>query len=272
MMVLGVLGDQRALRSQSPRMHNAVMARLGISGLYGVFPVRPEDLADAIRGIRALGIAGVNVTSPHKEKVMAHLDRLSPEASAIGAVNTVVRRGDLLEGHNTDSGGFQDALAGAGFSVEGKAALLFGAGGAARAVLAALRGEGAGPLWLTSRSPRAARGLAQQFDAEAVSLESVPGLALRAEFVINATSASTDAESPELAALAASLCLSRCGLVMDINYGRGEGFWERLAMASGARFMDGLPMLAHQAARSFALWWEIRVSGEEFARVLRGQS
>jgi shikimate dehydrogenase len=131
---------------------------------------------------------------------------------------------------------------------------------------------GAGPVWVASRSRSRAAQVADRFGAQAILLAKTHEIAPCAEILINATSASTDEESPDLGRLAASLCLSGCELVVDLNYGRPKNLWDRLALANGARFMDGLSMLAHQAARSFALWWDIQASGEEFMRVLRGES
>nr|WP_319775894.1 hypothetical protein [uncultured Sphaerochaeta sp.] len=135
-----VLGDHRAAKSLSPRMHNAVLKQYGLTGWYVAFTVAPDRIGPAIAGLRALNVAGANVTVPHKETVGRYLDEITDEVRAVGAVNTIVPTGGRWVGHNTDVGGFIDALAEASFRPgrTGKA-LVFGAGGAARAVVAALR-------------------------------------------------------------------------------------------------------------------------------------
>ena len=134
----GVLGWPLT-RTLSPAIHMAAFRRLGFDWAYLSFPVPPDLLPQAVGGLRALGAVGANVTIPHKETVIAHLDQLSGDAAAIGAVNTIQRLGDRLIGHNTDVDGFREFIAGdAGINVSGSRALVLGAGGAARAVVKAL--------------------------------------------------------------------------------------------------------------------------------------
>ncbi|HWL64960.1 MAG TPA: shikimate dehydrogenase, partial [Actinomycetota bacterium] len=123
----------------SPTIQNAALRSVGIDWVYLALPVPPENLADAIQGLRVLGAMGINVTMPHKESVIEHLDEVSGDAREVGAVNTIQRLGDRLIGHNTDVDGFRDLMLGdAGIDVAGKRALVLGAGGAARAVVKAL--------------------------------------------------------------------------------------------------------------------------------------
>ncbi|MBF0321049.1 MAG: shikimate dehydrogenase [Nitrospirae bacterium] len=120
--------------SLSPAMHNAGFKHLGLDCRYMAFPVAPDMLGEAIRGIRALEFAGVNVTIPHKEKAREFLDDIQEEAGFIGAVNTIVNEGGRLIGHNTDGRGFMKSLEEAGVPLKGKRVFMAGAGGAARAV------------------------------------------------------------------------------------------------------------------------------------------
>jgi len=154
--ILGIIGYPVS-HSLSPAMQNAAIQYKSLNYVYVAFEVLPHFLERAIRGIPGLGISGVNVTVPHKEAVLPFLDRISPEAGLIGAVNTIVREGEELIGHNTDGIGFSRALAQEGnFSLAGKALLLLGAGGAARAVAVQAAIEGAGELIIANRSlPRA---------------------------------------------------------------------------------------------------------------------
>src|SRR5271169_6295005 len=107
--VVGIIGDP-VDHSRSPAMHNAAFAALGLDWVYVPFPVAAADVREAVRAVRALGLAGVNVTVPHKEAVVPYLDALSPLARQVGAVNTIVNRAGRLYGDNTDVGGFLSAL------------------------------------------------------------------------------------------------------------------------------------------------------------------
>jgi len=120
--------------SLSPAIHNAAFAASGLDWAYVPLPVPPEGLSEALTGLAALGFRGVNVTMPHKTETAELLEELSEDARLLRAVNTIVVRGDVLEGHNTDAPGFGRFLRrDAGFDPAGADALIFGAGGAARA-------------------------------------------------------------------------------------------------------------------------------------------
>lgn len=255
MILLGVISDERAAHSLSPAMHNAVLAELGLAGVYLPFAVEPAQLPAAVAGLRALGMTGVNVTVPHKEAAAALADRLTPPAAALGAVNTLVLRDGVLEGHNTDVGGFVQALGLAGFAPGGRRCLVLGAGGAARAVVQALREAGAASVQVAGRNLRRVEALTERLGGQPLDLVQASERAGQAELIVNATSVSSPSESLAMAAFASMLRLSgRCRLVMDINYGRQENIWARLAETSGAAFCDGLSMLACQARQSFFIW------------------
>ncbi len=141
--VVGVMGDPVA-HSLSPLLHNTAFAELGLDWVSVGFKVPAGQAAGALAGVRALGLAGISVTMPHKSEVARLVDECTPEASHLGAVNCVVRAGERLVGDNTDGRGFLASLErGAGFSPDGRRCLVVGAGGAARAVIAALAGAGA---------------------------------------------------------------------------------------------------------------------------------
>ncbi len=259
MMLLGVFGDQRVRHSLSPAMHNAVLAQQGLKGCYLPFAVEPARLPQATEGIRALGLAGVNVTVPHKQAVVPCLDALKGEAERLGAVNTIVNQEGVLVGHNTDVAGFGNALAQAGFQAAGRRALVLGAGGAARAVVLALTRAGAARVWVAGRTLPKVQALADDLQAAAAELKQGAELVAEVHLLVNATSVSSAAESASLAALAAGLTTGgACSLVVDLNYGRPDNLWQGWARRQGARFMDGLAMLAHQARLSFELWTGIK--------------
>jgi shikimate dehydrogenase len=225
-----------------------------MDGVYVPFMVEPSGVEDAIKGIKALNIAGANVTVPYKQTVMPLLDRVEEEAASVGAVNTIVRSEDKLVGFNTDVGGIVDALEEAGFVARGKTCLVFGAGGAARAVLYALNKLGAGLVTPAARRRDLVLQLGDRFSAKVTDLASLSSRVLKADLIVNATSVSSIEESPEMGRFVSGLTIDGCELVMDVNYGRTANFWQDQADRSGAGFMDGIPMLAHQARRSFELW------------------
>lgn len=268
MKVFCILSDARAFRSKSPVMHTSVLRKVGIDGVYVPFMVEPERVGDAVRGLRALNIAGANVTVPYKETVIPFLDKLSEEAEAIGAVNTIVPGPEGLTGYNTDAGGFMEALESVGFSSEGKTALVFGTGGAAKGVAHVLAGAGKAKVLLAGRGEERTKDVAGRVGAEARPLDSLFQAPVRVDLVVNATPVSNFRESPELAARLDRLEVPGCELVVDLNYGRLENFWWDLAAKVGARFMDGLPMLVHQARLSFALWTGSRVDASLFMQAL----
>ncbi len=271
MKVFCIISDERVFRSQSPPMFSAILKRAGIKGTYVPFKVCPADLGQAIHSIRILNIAGANVTVPYKEAVIPYLDVLSEGARIIGAVNTIVRKGDVLKGYNTNAIGFMDALNQAGFNVAGKSAVVFGTGGAAKAVIFILNWLQAGSIIVTGRNEEKTRQIADLAGGEALSLNSLTKQPVLANLIVNATSVSSPDEAPELAALVGSLKISACELLMDLNYGRPENFWHAMAQNNGIPFRDGLSALAYQARRTFELWTGIQISPEEFLKAVESK-
>ncbi len=131
--ILGLIGYP-VEHSLSPSMHNAAFDHLGLDYCYVTFPVRPDLLEDAVKAIRALNLKGVNVTVPHKERVIPFLDVVDEEASFIGAVNTILNDNGVLRGFNTDGRGFMESLKDAGVDIKGRRIIIIGAGGASRAI------------------------------------------------------------------------------------------------------------------------------------------
>jgi shikimate dehydrogenase len=253
--VVGIIGDPVA-HSASPAMHNAAFAALGLDWVYVPFAVRAAAVRDAVRAVRALGLAGVNVTVPHKEAVLAHLDAVSALAERVGAVNTIVNRDGTLSGDNTDVAGFMRALRGVAGRLAGRRAVVIGAGGSARAVLAGLGALRVRQIVVANRTAARARGLARRFagmvDVEVSGLAALVDAALLrdAALIVNATSIGLgDAAFPALAwARTPPGCVA-----FDLVYGRDTAF---LAGARRAqrRTLDGAEMLLHQGAAAFALW------------------
>lgn len=272
MKIYCLLGDERVFKSLSPLMHNTVMKEVGWDGLYVPFAVAPSRVDDALKGIRALGIQGANVTIPLKELVVPCLDEISEVASSLGAVNTLVRRGEILRGENTDVGGFVEAVERTGVSLDGGSVLVVGAGGAARAVILGVRMLGASRVVVANRTPARGTEVANRLQADSVPLDRLPQEAFSAQVLINATAVSRPEEGAELASMVERLRMPHCRLVFDLNYGRRENIWGRLAEKEGVPFVDGLPMLAYQAARSFRLWTGMDVDGDRFLAILRSKA
>jgi len=253
--IVGIIGDPVA-HSRSPAMHNAAFRALRLDWVYVAFPVDAEAVRDAVHAVRALGMAGVNVTVPHKEDVVRHLDSLSDAARRIGAVNTIVNRDGTLHSENTDVIGFVHALRHAGAALRNGHAVVIGAGGSARAVLAGLAQAGTARITLANRTAARARALARRFgDVVPITVTGLDVLNHRerladAAVVINATSLGLSrAPFPTLAYAATP---RRC-LFFDLLYGRETEFLRR-ARRAGRPVLDGSEMLVQQGACELRLW------------------
>ena len=260
--------------SISPRLHHYWLRHHGIDGAYVPLAVRPEDLGEAARLLPRIGFVGFNVTVPHKEAALALVDEVDPEALAIGAVNTVIVEADgRLRGVNTDAFGF---LAGLRSGLPDwdpglGAVVVIGAGGASRAVCAALLGAGVGELRLVNRTGARAEAVARDIGGAIACVpwrrraEALEGAAL----LVNATTQGMIGEPPldlDLAPLPAAAA------VMDIVYAPLETPLLESARALGHRVVDGLGMILHQGRPGFAAWFgtEPEVTDELRRHVLEG--
>jgi shikimate dehydrogenase len=254
-----IFSDERVFCTQSPDIFNAAIRHTGINGVYVPFMVLENQLGQALHSLKIFNIAGANITVPFKEKAIAYLDVLSEGANIIGAVNTITINKGVLKGFNTNAVGFMKALEESGCHVSGKSSLVFGTGGAARAVVFMLKWLRAEPIFVVGRNFEKTKALVNDLGGEALAFEDIVSENFPVEYLINATSVSSPAESQKMADLLEKLKITRCGWIIDLNYGRQKNIWLGLAHKLGSRFMDGLPMLAHQACRSFALWTGIQV-------------
>jgi shikimate dehydrogenase len=268
MKVFCIISDERAYLSKSPAMFTAVLKRTGIKGAYVPFKVAPENIGQALQCLKTLNIAGANITVPYKEAVIPYLDILSEGANIIGAINTIVRTGDALKGYNTNAIGIMDALSEAGFDIAGKSALVIGTGGAAKAVVFILNWLRADTVYIVGRSQEKVDGLVTRFGGRPLALDQLTDRPLPVHLMVNATSVSSVEEAPDLSEQMESLSLPGCELIMDLNYGRRQNFWQKAACRQGIRFIDGLSALAYQARRTFALWTGLQVQPEEFISAL----
>lgn len=249
--------------SLSPAMHNAAFAALELNWAYVPLPVPSDRVGAAVRGLRALGFRGANVTVPHKQAVMPFLDALTPAAQSIGAVNTIVVGVDgALLGDNTDAPGFAADLAAQGVEIAGRSVTMVGAGGAARAVLYALLQGGAARVTILNRNVERARALAKEFAPLAPGCtldalrfpQSVQDCA-GADLVINCTSLGM---SPSVEGLPwdADAPFMPGQVVYDLVYNPAQTRLLQMAAAQGAKAVGGLGMLVWQGALAFAQWTE----------------
>ena len=237
----------------SPVIHAAAFRALGLEWVYLAWPVPPDALGPALDGLRALGCAGANVTMPHKETALAHLDEVSSEARAIGAVNTIEFRAGWLVGHNTDVYGLAEFLTSdAGVTAHGKRALVLGAGGAARAVVKALERLGASGIEVAARNLSAAAevaALGPRDRCTAIEWVDAPDAATAAEIVVNATPLGTGGEK-----LLVDLPWRPSQVVIDLVYDPPSTPLVEAARSRGADAWGGVGMLVHQAAGALRVW------------------
>ncbi len=252
--------------SRSPQMHEAAARALGIALRYERFAVQPDRLAQAVREKHEAGIDGYNLTVPHKQAIVPLLDEIAPAASAIGAVNTVVRNGKRYIGHNTDAPGFIRSLEQAGVAVDGARVAVVGAGGAARAGVVGLAEAGALQITVFARRPDQARSLVSSLQAYVrcpllgLPLSDSARCFATADLLVQATSA-TLGSNPQAAKFAEALpidALPKEAAVVDMVYEPVETTVLRRAKAAGLVTVDGLGMLLHQGAIAFEMWTGLR--------------
>lgn len=255
-LLAGVMGFP-IMHSRSPAIHNYWLAEYGMLGHYAPLAVKPEGLEKALRALHPLGFAGVNLTIPLKELALPMLDEVDPVAQAIGAVNCVVVGDDgRLRGFNYDAFGYVESLreAAPDWRANQGPAVVLGAGGAARAILAGLLAEGAPEIRLANRTPERAQQLATEYGARVRAIawdereEALAGAAL----LVNTTSMGMTGQPPLEIALDD---LPAGALVSDIVYAPLETDLLARAKRRGGRAVDGLGMLLHQARPAFRDWF-----------------
>jgi len=252
--VYGVIGWPVSA-SLSPPIHNAAFAALELDAVYVALPVAPGEMTAAVPGLRALGLAGANVTMPHKTEAARLADRLSDDAGRLEAANTLEVTPSGVVGHNTDAPGFERFLrTDAGFDASGKRVLLFGAGGAARACALSLARSEVAHVDVAVRDPARAGSLRTILDEHgvgnrAVTLGDEAGIAaLEPDLVVNATPVGARGEALPVPKLSGST------LVVDLIYRPVVTPLLAAAREAGAGAFGGLGLLLHQAALSFQIW------------------
>ena len=246
--------------SRSPQLHGHWLRRYGIDGAYLPLAVSPDRLEAALRGLPALGFRGCNVTIPHKEAVAGLVDTMDPAARRIGAVNTVTVAPDgTLAGSNTDGFGFLENLkqGAAHWRADAGPALVIGAGGAARGILAALLDDGAKKIRLANRTEERARDLAQSLDSqriEPVRWEERTDAMADVTLLVNTTSQGMEGQPSLDLPLAA---LPGKAVVTDLVYTPLMTPLLAAAADRGNPIVDGVGMLLHQARPGFAAWFGV---------------
>lgn len=258
-IMAGVMGWPVA-HSRSPLIHNHWIKKYQLSGAYGRFPVEPKNLEAAIRGLSALGLAGCNITIPHKVEAMQYMDWVDPHAQKIGAINTVVVQANgTRHGYNNDGFGYLQSLkeAHAQWRADTGPVVVLGAGGAARAILVALLQEGATEIRLLNRTLDKAQALAQEFGT---SIQALPwsqrheALA-QAALLINTTNQGMHG-TPALDLTLDELPTT--ALVSDIIYTPLVTPLLEQARQRGNTTVNGLGMLIHQARPAFEAWFGVK--------------
>jgi shikimate dehydrogenase len=243
----GLIGDP-VMHSMSPLMHNAAFEKLGLNFKYLCFRVEKKKLKEAIQSMRALNIAGFNVTVPHKQEVMKHLDEIDAVAKKIGAVNTIVNKKGKLTGFNTDWKGLVKAIE-EHTEIKDKKIVIVGAGGTGRAIAFGILKRG-GNLTILNRTIEKARELAKELGCKFGGLDLLD--TIKADFLINSTLVGMHPHIDE--SIATKEQLKNFKIVVDVVYNPFETELLKLAKKTGCLTISGLKMLVFQGAESFELW------------------
>ncbi|MGA7544186.1 MAG: shikimate dehydrogenase [Nitrososphaeraceae archaeon] len=250
-----IIGDP-IQHSLSPAMQNAAFNKLGLNSSYIAFRVKKDELKESIESLRAIGVSGFNITVPHKVEAMKYLDELDISARRANAVNTVHNVRGVLKAYNTDIYGFIHPLHLRKINFDGMKVLLIGAGGAARAALAALADEdGISEVNIANRSEGNARLLLEVsvpfgLNCKIVPWEKIPIFSKTAELIVNATTLGMNSEP----SVVDHQNIKKHAIVYDIVYKPVHTALLENAKQAGAEVIYGYEMLLYQGARSFEIW------------------
>lgn len=262
--LFGILGHPLS-HTLSPAMHEAAFQKLGIDAHYIVLELVPAVFKKLMRHTAQLSLSGFNVTVPYKETVMNYLDQILPEARAIGAVNTVFKKGTRWVGTNTDMEGFLRALTkDGGFRPSGKRAVILGAGGAARAVVFGLSREGIREILIADCFPKKAQKIAKDmrklfkrvhYRAVLAGTGEVKDAIQKADVIINATPLGLKAKDPSVVPEAwIPRGRAKKMFFMDLIYNPAQTPFLKIAKKKGHKTLNGLGMLLYQGARALEHW------------------
>jgi shikimate dehydrogenase len=251
--VVGLIGHPIA-HSLSPVIHNHLYRSLGLDMVYHAFDVRPNQVEEAVKGFKALGFLGFNVTVPYKETIFKLLEHIDNEAKIIGAVNTIKIDNGKLIGYNTDGQGFLQSLGQSGFSVYGTKVVILGAGGSARAIGVAIAGENPESITIVNRTVQRAKVLAEMINQYknknlARVVASIPR---DADIIINTTRLGMLPNTEENPLKDYSL--NEDTFICDIVYNPRETAMLQYAKLQSCKTMGGFGMLIGQGLRAIEIW------------------
>ncbi|PAE23052.1 MULTISPECIES: shikimate dehydrogenase [Bacillaceae] len=270
--LFGVIGDPIS-HSMSPAMHNELFKIYSIDAHYHPFHVSRGNLNDAVKGFRAIGIEGFNVTVPHKEAIIPLLDELDPLAEAIGAVNTVVNQDGKLIGCNTDGRGFVKGLLNQNRSINEKKVLIVGAGGAARAIYFTIAKEGPELLDICNRTPERAEQILNdcpfEVPARVLNRQEAEESLETYDLIVQTTSIGMH---PEIGQSPLSVHKLKPGaFVSDIIYNPLQTRLLKEAAVMGAGIQNGIDMFVYQGALAFEMWTGIEPDIERMRQKVLNQ-
>lgn len=264
--ITGIIGRSLG-HTLSPLMHNTAYKELNLNFVYGVFQVAPDMLRPLLESFRRLGIRGANVTIPYKQDVIPFLDSIDDDALTVGAVNTIVNDNGIVTGYNTDIDGVRASLHRYAGDIDGRSAVILGAGGAARAVLHALATScKPSRIVIVNRTKVAAAALALEagkkyasVDILAAATDAVAAQEIaRAVLIVNTTSVGMTPET-DSSPLPADIVLRGDQIVFDTIYSPARTTLLQTAARNGAKTISGVDMLVEQGAKAFTLF-----TGKEF--------
>ena len=265
-----VIGDPID-HSMSPNIHNAVFRELDMDCTYIAYRIKKGELEEGVDSLKKINIAGFNVTIPHKVEMMKYLDKVDEDCSLIGAVNTVKFTDGMLKGYNTDMDGFLEPIKKRSLQIKDSKVLLLGAGGAARAIVAAFAKEKAQTITIANRTRDKAKELAQfakkiGIDANAITLEETDDKVSENNLIVNATSVGLKNESSPVSLDS----ISKDSIVYDIIYMPINTDFIKKSKEKGATIIYGYEMLLGQASRAFEIWHGKKAPYEIMKRSILG--
>lgn len=270
MATYAVIGDPID-HSLSPNIHSAAFRELNLEHSYIAYRIPKEELEEGVEALKKINIAGFNVTIPHKVEMMKFLDKTDESCSIIGAVNTVTNENGSLKGYNTDMDGFLDPLKKKNIKIKEQKVLLLGAGGAARAIVAAFAKEHAASITIANRTLDNARKLAEFSEkiglrSKFMKIDDVADSAKEYNIIVNATSIGLKNESSPISLET----IGKNTTVYDIVYMPMNTDFLKKAKEKGATIIFGYEMLLGQAVRAFEIWHGMKAPYSAMKRALLG--
>ena len=265
-----VIGDPID-HSLSPNIHSAAFRELNLDESYIAYRIPKGELEEGIQGLKKIKITGFNVTIPHKIEMMKYLDKIDESCSIIGAVNTVSNEDGMLKGYNTDMDGFLDAFKKKDLTIKNSKVLLLGAGGAARAIVAAFAKEKAKQIKIANRTIEKAEKLSEfsiklGLESEPTNIEKIKNSVGDYDIIVNSTSLGLQNEPSPISFDG----INEETIVYDIVYMPMNTNFIKDAKKKGAKIIFGYEMLLGQATRAFEIWHEMKAPYSAMKRALLG--